>query len=222
MINSKTHLPSDYIPSLIDRMLDTSDHNMVPGYDSSKTISWAALREAETLTDTNYIDYIIEKIDIEKNKKRRHFMYFIIYRICENTPYQKGLEFLIDRIDKETDKYIVSGILDGLIHLHKPAETNLDKIFTATKHKTWQIWFSAISALQNTVNPKVEELMIEIIDNEPLEKSYQISNAINVLYNCGTAKCIPALERQLQNKSRNIKSEAKGTIASLKHKFNLQ
>ncbi|MFM2392414.1 MAG: hypothetical protein RLZZ546_391 [Bacteroidota bacterium] len=222
MINSKSHLPDVYIPVLIDRMLDASDHNMVTGYDSSKTISWAALREAETLTDTNYIDYIIEKINIEKNRKRRHFMYFIVYRICENTPNQKGLEFLIDRIDKETDKYVVSGILDGLIELHKPAETNLDKIFAATKHKTWQIWFSAISALQNTKNPKVEELMMEIIDNEPLEKSYKISNAVAVLYNCGTTKCIPSLERQLQNKSRNIKSEVKETIAVLKKKFNLQ
>jgi hypothetical protein len=221
MINSSTHIPEEYIPALIDRMLDASDQQMVPGYDSSKTISWAALREAETLSDTNYIDYIIEKIDIEKNKKRRHYMYFIVYRICENTPYQKGLEFLIDRIDKETDKYIVSGILDGLIHLHKSAETNLDKIFTATKHKTWQIWFSAISALQNTNNPKVEALMIEIIDSEPLEKSYKISNAMAVLYNCGTTKCIPALERQLHNKSRNIKNEAKETITVLKQKFNL-
>jgi hypothetical protein len=221
MINSSTHLPEAYIPALIDRMLDTSDHKIQPGYDSSKTISWAALREAETLTDTNFIDYIIDNIALEKNKKRRHYMYFIVYRICENAPYHKGLEFLIDRIDKETDKYIVSGILDGLINLHKPSETNLDKIFTATQHKTWQIWFSAISALQNTNNSKVEELMMEIIDNEPLEKSYKINNAITVLYNCGTTKCIHSLERQLQNKSRNIKSEARITIQELKKKFNI-
>jgi hypothetical protein len=210
-----------YITELVNRMLDNSDQNMVP-YDSSKTISWAALREAETITDTSFIDNIIENISTEKNKKRRHYLYFIVYRICENRPYQKGLEFLIDRIDKETDKYIVSVILDGLIDLHKPVETNLDKIFAATKHKTWQIWFSAISALQNTNNPKVVELMIEIIDGEPLEKSYKISNAMTVLYNCGTAKCIPFLEKQLSNKSRNIKEEAKTAIATLKQKFNLK
>jgi hypothetical protein len=219
MISSSKQLPETYIPELIDRMLDTSDQQMVPGYDSSKTISWAALREAETINDTNYIDYIIESIDKEKNKKRRDKMYFIVYRICENTPYQKGLEFLIDRIDKETDKYIVSNILDGLIALQKPAETNLDKIFAATQHKTWQIWFSAISALQNTNNTKVEELMMQIIDGEPLEKSYRISNAMAVLYNCGTAKCIPSLERQLQTKSRIIKNQAKETIAALKDKL---
>lgn len=212
---------NEYIAQLVDRMLDTSDQNMVAGYDSSTTISWKALREAEAITDTDFVDNIIENLDSEKNKKRRHYLYFIVYRICENTPYQKGLDFLIDRIDKETDKYIVSGILDGLIHLHKPAETNLEKIFTATKHKTWQVWFSAISALENTNNPKVEELMMEIIDGEPLEKSYKISNAITVLYNCGTAKCIPSLERQLHNKSRNLKSEAKIAIDELKKKLNL-
>jgi hypothetical protein len=211
---------NSYLSDLIDRMLDTSDQDMVPGYDNSKTISWKAYREAETLTDTALIDLLIEETVKEKNKKRRRQMYFIIYRTCENTPYQPGVEFLIDRIDKEIDKYIVSSMLDGLQNLKKPAETNLDKIFAATKHKNWQIWFSAINALANTNNPKVEDYLIDLMDKEPLEKSYVIINAISVLYNCGSPKCIPALEKQLANKSRNIKDQAKTTIQYLKEKFN--
>jgi uncharacterized membrane protein YheB (UPF0754 family) len=113
-----------YINELINRMLDKSDQEMVAGYDSSKTISWKALREAETLTNTDFIDTIIDNIISEKNKNRRNYMYFIVVRICENKPYQKGLEFLIDQIDKETDKYIISGILDRISDLEKPATTN--------------------------------------------------------------------------------------------------
>jgi soluble cytochrome b562 len=208
-----------YIKDLLNRMLDQSDQNMVP-YDSSKTISWKALREAETLTDTDFIDNIIENIKIEKNKNRRNYMYFIVGRICENKPYQRGLEFLIDQIDKETDKYIISGILDRISDLEKPAITNLSKIFEAINHKTWQVKYSAINALGNTNNSYVEKLMIELIESQPLEKSYVTSYAINVLYNCGSDKCISTLEKQLTNKSRNIKDQAKNTLQLLKQKSN--
>lgn len=42
----------DYLQDLIGRMNDTSDLPMAPGYDSSKSISWAAFREAEKISDT--------------------------------------------------------------------------------------------------------------------------------------------------------------------------
>jgi soluble cytochrome b562 len=209
---------NNFLTDILNRMLDKSDQEMVSGYDSSKTISWKALREAETLTDTDFIDNIIENVIIEKNKKRRNYMYFIVGRICENKSYQKGLEFLIDQIDKETDKYIISGILDRISDLEKPAKTNLSKIFEAINHKTWQVKYSAINALKNTNNPEVEKRMIELIESQPLEKSYVTSYAINVLYNCGSVKCISTLEKQLTNKSRNIKDQAKNTLQLLKQK----
>jgi hypothetical protein len=57
-----------YLNDLVNRMLDQSDQQMVGGYQSSKTISWKALREAETLTDTDFIDNIIDNIASEKIK----------------------------------------------------------------------------------------------------------------------------------------------------------
>ncbi len=209
-----------YINNLLNRMLDQSDQNRVP-YDSSKTISWKALREAETLTDTDFIDNIIDNIHSEKNKKRRDYMYFIVGRICENKPYQKGLEFLIDQIDKETDKYIVSAILDRIMDLEKPATTNLSKIFEAINHKTWQVRYSAINAFKNTHNPEVEKRMIGIMENT-IEGKYEIIYPMSVLYNCGSVNCIPFIEKQIQNKSRNIKSQAIETVKQLKEKFALK
>jgi hypothetical protein len=211
-----------YLSQLVDRMLDNSYYKLIVPYDSSKSIIWKALREAETLTDTSYIDNIIENIGTEKNKKQRDKLHFIIYRICENTASKKGLEFLIDTIDKETDKYIISAILDGIIYLQKPAQTDLTKIFNATNHKTWLVNQSAIRALQNTNNSKVEPFICNFLDMQPLLKSHAISYAITVLYNLGTPACLPSLERQTSNKSRNIKNEAKGTIETIKEKFKIQ
>jgi uncharacterized membrane protein YheB (UPF0754 family) len=208
----------NYINELINRMLDKSDQEMVAGYDSSKTISWKALREAETLTNFSFIDTIIDNIISEKNKNRRNYMYFIVGRICENKPYQRGLEFLIDQIDKETDKYIISGILDRISDLEKPAITNLSKIFEAINHKTWQVKYSAINALSNTNNPKVEKRMIAIMESTT-EGKYEIIYPMSVLYNCGSVNCIPFIEKQILSKSRNIKSQAIETVKQLKEKF---
>jgi hypothetical protein len=210
-----------YIDELINRMLDNSDYETIIPYDSSKSISWKALREAETLTDHKYIDNIIENISTEKNKKRREYMYFTVGRICEKNPYQKGLEFIIDRLDKETDKYVLSSMLDRIEWLHKSVETDLSKIIECLNHKTWQVRYSAITALRHTNNIIVDDLMIAILNDDNAEK-HSISYALGVVCNCGTAKCIAAVEKQTLNKSRNIKAEAKEILRSLKEKYNIK
>jgi hypothetical protein len=210
-----------YIDQLIDRMLDNSDYHTIIPYDSSKSISWKALREAETLTDHKYINNIIENIGTEKNKKRREYMYFTVGRICEKNPYQKGLEFIIDRLDKETDKYVLSSMLDRIEWLQKSAETDLSKIIECLSHKTWQVRYSAITALRNTNNFIVDDLMIAILNDDNSEK-HSISYALGVVYNCGTDKCFAAVEKQTHNKSRIIKAEAKETLRSLKEKYNIK
>jgi hypothetical protein len=45
----------NYLIDIIQRMCDTSDHIMGTGYDSSKTISWLALREAEKVDDEGVV-----------------------------------------------------------------------------------------------------------------------------------------------------------------------
>lgn len=206
-----------YIDSLITRMLDKSDDDMVP-YDSSKTISWAALREAETLTDHKYIDNIIENIDAEKKHQRRERMYFIVGRICEINFYQKGVEFLIDRLDKETNKYTLSGILDRLEWLNKSPDTDLTKIIALLTRKDWLVRYSAIKALCRTNNNTVDVLMMKILNNEKSDK-YEISYAMTVIYNCGSYDCYDSVLKQTFNKSRNIKEEAKGLIKHLDKKY---
>jgi hypothetical protein len=43
-----------HLIGIIERMLDTSDQITGQGYDSSSTISWKALREAEKLDNADY------------------------------------------------------------------------------------------------------------------------------------------------------------------------
>jgi hypothetical protein len=74
-----------YLIEIIERMLDTSDQIMEAGYDSSKTISWKALREAEKVENAAFIPQLISFIDKEKDKKKRNKAYFLLGHIAKNT-----------------------------------------------------------------------------------------------------------------------------------------
>jgi hypothetical protein len=101
----------NYLVDLINRMCDTSDQKMQSGYDSSKTISWAALREAEKLNNNDFVPQLIDFISKEKNKIKRDKSYFALGHVAKNTGDNSALNFLIQQVDKETDKYIISSIL---------------------------------------------------------------------------------------------------------------
>lgn len=113
-------------------MNDTSDQEKEAAYDSSTTISWKALPEAEKLYRIDYILQLIDFIDKEKNKMKRDKAYFILAHIVENTNDNSAVQYLIHRVDYETDKYIIASLLDRIANLHKPLGTDLIPIINAT------------------------------------------------------------------------------------------
>ena len=78
---------NEYLTDIILRMNDKSDQIMESGYNSSETISWKALREAEKADNVNYISELIQFIDSEKDKKKRDKAYFLLGHIAKNTNY---------------------------------------------------------------------------------------------------------------------------------------
>jgi HEAT repeat protein len=210
-----------YICELVTRMLDNSDYETIVPYNSSLSISFKAHREAETLSDPKYIDNIIDNISNEKKPKRRGAMYFIIGRIIEHNYYEPGMLFLINRLDFETNKYIVSAMLDRIADTHKPSHLDLTKIFKCLKHKDWQVRFSAITALSKTENPLVDDFVIAILEDPKKTRIHQ-ELALTVIYNVGTLKCLPTVEKLSKSKSRILKEQAKEVLKTLKEKFTIK
>lgn len=92
-----------YLKDLMARLLDRSDQIMNPGYDSSYTIRWKALRESEKIDNADYIPELIDYIDSQKDKKARDKAYFILGHIAKNTQNRQATQYLISRLDKEKD-----------------------------------------------------------------------------------------------------------------------
>jgi len=204
----------NYLINLIDRMLDTSDQNKEAGYDSSKTISWKALREAENIENPAYIPQLITFIDNEKDKKKRDRSYFLLGHIAKNTSDLKALDYLIYRIQKETDKYIIASLLDRIAAIKKPIGTDLQPLIQATKSDKWLIRHSAIRSLKNALDSAAETALIEILNDSDDPYDLVYTNAtINTI---GTLRAIPFLEKHLKSRKRDVKDSAKYAIEEIK------
>jgi HEAT repeat protein len=204
----------NYLINLIDRMLDKSDQNKEAGYDSSKTISWKALREAENVENTAYIPQLITFIDNEKDKKKRDSSYFLLGHIAKNTSDLKALEYLIYRIQKETDKYIISSLLDRIAAIKKPIGTDLQPLIQATKSDKWLIRHSAIQSLKNALDSVAETVLIEILNDS--DDSYDLVYTNATINSIGTLRAIPFLEKHLKSRKRDVKDSAKYAIEEIK------
>lgn len=202
-----------YLTELINRMSDNSDQNMVTGFDSSTTISWIATREAEKLTEEKYIGQLINFIEKEKNKKKRDNAYFVLSKIAKNLDNLEATQYLISRIQKETDKYVLMSMLDRIADLNKPQGTDLKNIIVATENEKWQVRHSAIGALKKTNDEIAETQVINILNNT--EDKFNIIYCISTLSNIGTENALPHLEKHLTSRTRDIKSGADSVIKAI-------
>jgi len=204
-----------YLIDLIARMLDKSDKIMETGFSSSDTISWKALREAEEVNDEALIPQLILFIDTEKDKKKRDKVYFLDH-IAKNTGNPEGLDYLISCVNQETDKYIISSLLDRIADIHKPVGTDLQPLIQATKSDKWLIRHSAILSLNNSSDGLAETVLIDIITNS--DESIDSTYANATLGDVGTARAIPFLEKNLRSRKKDVKGSAEYAIEEIKRR----
>ena len=203
----------NYLIDLINRMCEISDQKLEAGFDSSKTISWAALREAEKLDNKDFIPQLIDFISKEKDKLRRNKGYFALGYLAKNTSDISALNFLIKRVEEETDKYVVSSLLDRIANIKKPKGTDLQPLINSLKSNKWLIRHSAIQSLKFSDDPMAETALIEIIIHS--EDPYNLSYANATLNNIGTLRAIPYLEKHIKSRKRDVKLSAQLAIESI-------
>ena len=194
-------------------MLDTSDQIMEADYNSSKTISWKALREAEEVENVNFIPQLISFIDNEKDKKKRDKAYFLLGHIVKNTNNSIALNYLIQRVGKEKDKYIVASLLNIISDIKKPIGTELQPLFDAIKSDKWLVRHNAIRSLNNSFDPLSEATLIEILEKS--DDSYNLTYSNATLNTIGTLRAIPYLEKHLKSKKRDVQNSARFAVEEI-------
>lgn len=150
---------------------------------STETTSWKARREAETLTDPTLfplLQEIIEEHDGKKKEKReiRNAAYFIFGHLMQVSFDQDACAFFLQRLGVETDKYILSSMLDRVCdwcRLAKksiPVGLDISNILTLAKDDRNSVLHSAIYALGACPREESREILLYYLTQED-EKAYK-------------------------------------------------
>lgn len=203
------------LKNLINRMSAVEET-----YNSEDTVSWKATREAENLTDTALLPILEEIITENAKPKGRHIRneaYFIYGKILKNSFDRNGCVFFINRLTVETDKYILSGMLDRLADIEIPTDLDISPIILHTQSEKWLVRHAAIRALGSCSTQKSRDALSFFLKQEDEKKyKYEITYANAAMGKIGDHTDIPLLERHINSRIQDIKISAQMAIEKIK------
>jgi len=124
----KLDMSEEYITGLIERMITNED--MVS---SDKSIKFKAYREAEKLTNTAFYPILKKLLSLHakgQDKKYRDAVYFIMGKLLEKVPENECIIFYSNQLKMESDKYILSAMLDRISNIVIPQGISIETIVT--------------------------------------------------------------------------------------------
>lgn len=196
---------------------------------SSETISWKALREAETLDDPGLFPLLREIITSNEGKKKekrevRRAAYFIYGRLMEKAFSPQDAVFFLRRLEVETDKYVLSSMLDRVKDWGRkgrllPPEVDVSPVLNLTVDDRRPVRHSAIYALAACPGEESRRTCAFYLGQED-EKAYQyeIYYAIIALQTIGMPEDIPLLERFLKSRRPDLKITAQYAIQRIRER----
>lgn len=203
-----------FLTDLINRMSDRSDHIFAPGFDSTKTISWKATREAEKLDKPEYIPLLQSYIEKEQDNRKRDRAYFVLGHVAMNTSDASVASFFIQRIAHENDDKVLSSMLLNLKPLYKPKGTDLAPLMALLSSDNEQLRLAAIQALNHSEDEAAERELIKIVESPKDE--YDLLYSLEVLGDSGTKRAIPAVQKHVSSTKKEVRVLAAAAINSIK------
>ncbi len=200
---------------------------------STETTSWKARREAEALTDPvlfPLLQEIIEEHDGKKKDQReiRNAAYFIFGRLMQASFEECACAFFLQRLGVETDRYILSSMLDRVHDWWRPsgitipAGLDISNILALAKDDRNLVRHSAIHALGACPRTESRDMLLYYLTQED-EKAYQyeIYYANIAMQGIGEPEDIPFLERFLKSRRPDIKMTAQYAIQYIQERNHL-
>lgn len=198
-----------------------------PFTDSRETTSWKALREAETLTDPGLFPLLREVVAANEGKAKRELRsaaYFIYGRLMEQVFSPAEAPFFLGRLLVETDKYVLSSILDrvadwGRKGLLLPEEMDVSPVLALTVDERRSVRHDALRALSACPGEESRGACAFYLKQED-EKAwqYEIYYANIALQTIGIPEDIPLLERFLKSRRPDLKLTAQYAIQYIRER----
>ena len=204
-----------YLQNLIERICTVEELA-----NSGDSVSWAALREAEGLTELSMASELVEFLDTNPKKDQRQAAYFIIGKIGKNLQEPSCALVLLTYVEKEKDKYALASLLERVADIRKPSDIDLNPIYHFLNDKRWLVRHSAIQALINTDSHEAEDKLLAVMEesNDPHDLVY-CQAALNRV---GSIKSLPMLEKSLKSRKRDVKHSAQAAIEAIQARYSAQ
>jgi hypothetical protein len=128
-----------YLEELIEKMSRKEDV-----LSSEESVRYLAYCEAADLSNSDFLPQLITFVENNSHSNRkRAAAYYIIGKILISNPISEFINFLLERLNVETDDTIIASILDRLADIRFPEEINVDPIIQCTESEILQIRQSA-------------------------------------------------------------------------------
>ena len=196
---------------------------------SDETISWKALREAETLADPAIFSLLQEIITTNEGKKKeqreiRAAAYFIYGRLMEKAYLSEAVPFYIQRLAVETDRHVLSSLLDrvgdwGRKKLLLPEEMDFSPLLALTADERRRVRHGALRALSACPGERSREACaFYLCQGDEKAYQYEIYYANIALQTIGKPEDIPLLERFLKSRRPDLKLTARYAIQYIRER----
>lgn len=144
-----------------------------------------------------------------KDKKIRDAAYFILGKLLKNEPLDEQICFYLQQLEVETDKYILSGMLDRIADIKIPSDISVKPIVRLAMNEKWLIRHSAIRALGASATLESKQALAYYINQEDVKRyKYEITYANAALGEIGSVEDIPLLEQHINNRISDVRGSA--------------
>lgn len=149
----------------------------------------------------------------------RENAYSILGKLLSRVMEAEYCQFLIDSLDRESDKSVLHTILACLSRLQLSVELDITPIVACSQNEAWQVRHSAIMALGTSDTDAAREAVRYWVFQED-EKQYklEIIYANAALGYIGNADDIALLEKHAYSRIRDIKDSAIFAIDQIRRK----
>ena len=189
----------------------------------STEISWKAYRTAEKLNDPSLLPVLcllIQDNDNNKQKELRKNIYFLMGSLLRKKMNVEYCQFLIDRLEIETDKYVLSSMLNQISKLQIPNEINMNHVIECSRSDQWLVRHNAINALHASDSELCREAArywAKQLDEKKYK--YEIIFANACLNKIGVMEDIEILDLHTHSRIRDIKDSTLFAIEAIKSRY---
>lgn len=187
-------------------------------FGSEDSPSWFAYRVSDELNDERLKPKLIELLHDREFIVYREYILRCLASLCVNNKDFELFEFLISELKKTDDEDLITTVLSRLTSLKKPRTLNVDYFKNLLLTGTYQNRIDALSALQNSDDPELEEILIQKLKTSDQHTKCMICATLR---STGTEKSIEVLKSELKRtRSNDLKYFIESAIDDIKERQN--